>query len=70
MSGLWNVIGDIVKDLFDAEVALVEGCAVAKAQYLSLGTTKLSLPFLVLVDKVNPDKVRNLNVAVQFGWWC
>ncbi len=65
VSGSWNVVVDVVENLFDAEVALVEGCAAAKAQDSFVGATKLYPLVFVLVDKVRPDGVQNLNVAVS-----
>ncbi len=66
---MWNVVGDVVKNLVDAEVALVEGCTAAKAQDPFVGATKLPPPVSVLVDKFNPDGVQKLNMVVQFRWW-
>ncbi len=52
--GLWDVCDDVGEDLFDAEVAVAEGCAIAEAMECFLSATKGPALVTFLVDEGTP----------------
>ncbi len=49
--GLWDVGGDVGENLFDAEVAVAEGCAIEETTEYFLSATKEPAPVTFMVDK-------------------
>ncbi len=66
--GLWNVCDDVGKYLFDAEVAVAEGCTIEEAIECFLSDAKVLAPVTKLVDKIHPDGKQDWNIVEQLAW--
>ncbi len=53
--------------LFDAEVAIAEGCTIEEATECFLSVTKVPSPVTFLVDEVPPAGMQDQNVVKQLG---
>ncbi len=68
VAGSRGISVDVGENLFDAEVAVAEGCTIVEAQEFFLCTAKVPAPISCSIDEVDPDGACNRNIEVPLRW--